>query len=84
MLHQRHFGNLHHVRSARKQLALPALAENRVALVIGEDAYQNLEPLQKAVADADAYGNLLTAKNFQVRLRHDLTYSQMNAEVAAS
>jgi hypothetical protein len=62
---------------------LPALAENRVALVIGEDEYQNVEPLKKAVADANAYTDLLAAKGFQVRSRRDLTYKQMNAEIAA-
>jgi hypothetical protein len=58
-------------------------AENRVALAIGEDAYQNLEPLKKAVADATGYADLLATKGFQVRSRHDLTYSQMNTEIAA-
>jgi hypothetical protein len=32
--------------------AFPAFAENRVALVIGENAYEHVQPLLKAVRDA--------------------------------
>jgi Skp family chaperone for outer membrane proteins len=35
-------------------VASPAEAANRVALVIGNDAYENVPQLQKAVNDADA------------------------------
>jgi Caspase domain len=34
--------------------ASPAIAANRVALVIGNNAYENVPQLQKAVNDADA------------------------------
>jgi hypothetical protein len=64
-------------------LATPALAASKLALVIGNDAYQNLEQLSKAVADAKAYTELLRTKGFQVRSAQNLTYGQMNAEVAA-
>jgi hypothetical protein len=43
-----------------------AEATNRVALVIGNDRYDNLDPLQKAVNDARAVGNVLTRMGFQV------------------
>ena len=33
-------------------LSVPALAEQRVALVIGNDSYSNVPVLQKAAADA--------------------------------
>ena len=36
-----------------------ALAKNRLALVIGNDAYQHIDALQKARADAKSYADLL-------------------------
>ncbi|ADP70506.1 peptidase C14 caspase catalytic subunit p20 [Rhodomicrobium vannielii ATCC 17100] len=40
--------------------ASAAFAEKRVALLVGVDAYDNLEPLKKAVGDARAIRDLLT------------------------
>lgn len=45
-------------------LAGSAQAERRVALVIGNEAYQHLEVLHKAVADAETYAEVLKAKGF--------------------
>ena len=59
-----------------------ALAENRLALVIGNDAYQNIEPLQKARADARAYATVLRDKGFAVQEGYDLSYGGFNQAVA--
>jgi hypothetical protein len=54
-------------------MSSPAVAK-RVALVIGNDTYQELPPLKKAKADATGFAGVLTAKGFdEVMLRHDLT-----------
>jgi hypothetical protein len=50
----------------------PVHAEKRVALVIGNDAYANLPPLQKAVNDAEAVGDALATLGFQVIRGTDL------------
>ena len=50
----------------------PALAEKRVALVMGNDHYANLPILQKAVNDAEAVGNALARLGFDVIRGRDL------------
>jgi uncharacterized caspase-like protein len=53
-------------------------------LVIGNDQYQNLPKLQKAVADARSYAKVLKAKGFdQVILRNDLTRGQLDEAIAS-
>jgi uncharacterized caspase-like protein len=47
-------------------LSLPAQAEKRVALVIGNDVYANMPKLQKAVADARAVRDTLGRLGFEV------------------
>lgn len=49
-------------------LALPATAQEqrKIALVIGNDAYEEVAPLQKAVNDADAISKRLTEIGFEV------------------
>ncbi len=47
-------------------LAPGAHAERRVALVIGNNAYENVPPLQKAVNDADAVSKELAKLGFEV------------------
>src|SRR5829696_8538766 len=50
-------------------MAMPSMAEKRVALVIGNDRYDNLPPdqqLQKAVNDARAVGDAVSQLGFQV------------------
>src|SRR5262245_52622072 len=49
-----------------------ALAEKRVALVIGNDRYANLPVLQKAGNDAEAVGNTLAKLGFEVIRGRDL------------
>ena len=46
--------------------AAPAHAGKRVALVIGNNAYENVPPLQKAVTDADAVSRELAKLGFDV------------------
>lgn len=47
-------------------LAAPALAQSRLALVVGNDAYQNVDPLRKAVNDARAISESLRRLGFTV------------------
>lgn len=68
--------------TAALMVALPASAANRVALVIGNDAYQHLAPLQKAVNDARAVGDALSAIGFQVFKGENLTRRETNRLVA--
>lgn len=56
--------------------ALPAQA-NRLALVIGNDNYQNVSKLQKAGNDAVAIATELRAAGFEVSLYRDLDYRSM-------
>jgi uncharacterized protein YraI len=63
-------------------LAIPAHAEKRLALVIGNDTYQHIDKLLKAKADAKGYADLLREKGFLVEDRYDLGYDEMEAAVA--
>ena len=58
-----------------------ALAEKRLALVIGNDGYQHIDRLQKARADAKSYADLLREKGFSVEDRYDLGFDEMEAAV---
>jgi hypothetical protein len=58
-----------------------ALAENRLALVIGNDSYQHIDALRKARADAKSYADLLREKGFSVEDRYDLGIVDMQAAV---
>jgi hypothetical protein len=61
-----------------------AIAAQRIALVIGNNHYQNLPKLEKALADAASYADALKAKGFdQVVLKTDLTREQMDETIAA-
>src|SRR5271169_738485 len=62
-------------------VAESALAEKRLALVIGNDAYQHIDALQKARADAKSYPDLLREKGFSVEDRYDLGFDDMEAAV---
>lgn len=56
-----------------------AAAERRVALVVGNDAYQELPALQKAVADATDFAAVLRDKGFdKVILKHDVSRLDMD------
>src|SRR5271155_5052009 len=63
-------------------LSAPALAENRLALVIGNDDYQHIDKLQKAKADAKAYAAVLREKGFSVQEGYNLSILDMSGAVA--
>jgi len=54
-------------------LAAPALAEKRVALVVGNNEYRNIPRLQKAVNDARAMGDALRQLGFTVMAAENQT-----------
>ncbi len=63
-------------------IALPALAERRVALLIGNNAYDAVEPLAKAVADAEAMAARLSDVGFEVILATDVTRRDFNLRIS--
>src|SRR5215216_7240407 len=54
------------IAAAFTMLAVPAHAEKRVALVIGNNDYKNVPKLQKAVNDARTMGDTLKQLGFTV------------------
>src|SRR5882724_4579601 len=58
-----------------------ALAENRVALVIGESAYRMVTPLPNPANDAQAMSQLLRDAGFEVTIAADLSQKEMNEKV---
>src|ERR1700677_320646 len=54
----------------------------KLALVIGNDNYQNIQRLEKAVADAKGYADVLHAKGFEVHDGYNLSHEQINVAVA--
>jgi hypothetical protein len=59
-------------------VAAPAQAR-RLALVIGNDSYQNVQPLKNARADAKAISTELKTVGFDVTLKQDLTQKAMKS-----
>ncbi len=60
-----------------------ALAERRVALVIGNQDYKALPALEKAVADAESYAGLFRDQGFErVIFRKDVTRQEMDEALA--
>ncbi len=59
-----------------------AQAAKRIALVVGNDAYQSLPKLQKAVNDARAVGAALKDIGFEVETGENLTRREMNRRLA--
>lgn len=55
----------------------PVSSGKRIALVIGNDKYQKVSPLQKAGNDATAMARELKAAGFEVLLHKDLNYRGM-------
>jgi hypothetical protein len=53
-----------------------AHAQSRLAFVVGNDAYQNVTPLQKAVNDARAVGRTLQQLGFRVTLGENLAWRE--------
>ena len=60
-------------------LSPASAADRRVALVVGNDAYQNVPGLQKAVADARAMGERLRKLGFEVIARENAPRAAMTA-----
>jgi Caspase domain len=58
-----------------------ALAENRVALVIGESNYHVVTPLPNPANDARAMSDLLRDAGFEVTTAADLSQKQINEQV---
>ena len=56
-------------------------AREKQARTIGNDAYQRIDALQKARADAKSYADLLREKGFSVTARYDLGLHDMEAVV---
>ena len=63
------------------QLAQAAQAESRVALVIGNSAYQANKPLNNPVNDAQAVSQMLNQAGFEVVMAFDLTRDIMKQTV---
>src|SRR5262245_37950749 len=58
-----------------------AVAENRVALVIGNSGYRSVAALPNPDNDAKAMADLLTSAGFEVVSARDLTQSEMRAVI---
>ena len=58
-----------------------AFAESRVALVIGQSAYQSVPALPNPTNDAKAMGELLTAAGFEVTTARDVTQNALRQAV---
>ena len=63
--------------------AFDARAEKRVALVVGNNAYENVPKLEKAVNDAKAVSSSLQAIGFQVQLATDLSRRDFIRQLSA-
>jgi hypothetical protein len=61
--------------------ACHAAAEKRVALVIGNDSYQDIPRLEKAANDARAMGQQLSKVGFEVMTYSNLTRREMNQAI---
>lgn len=59
----------------------PADQSQRLALVVGNDAYENLPPLRKAVNDARAVGEALTKLGFDVTVLENASRRAINAKL---
>jgi hypothetical protein len=58
-----------------------AMAENRLALVIGQSAYRSVHPLANPANDARAVAQLLIDSGFEVLSASDLTQNEMREKV---
>src|SRR3954469_25031111 len=63
--------------------ASAANAENRLAFVVGNDAYRNVNPLQKAVNDARSVSRGLQQLGFRVTLAENLAWRDHVEKFAA-
>jgi hypothetical protein len=62
--------------------SIEAMAEKRIALVIGNNDYQEVPKLQKAVGDAKAIADKFTKLGFKVTLALDLDRRKLNQALA--
>jgi uncharacterized caspase-like protein len=62
--------------------ASPALAENRLALVIGQSAYKSVPALPNPANDAKAVSQLLSDSGFEVLSASDLSQSGLREKVS--
>ncbi len=73
---------LSQVAQAQRNLSVAATAgDKRVALVIGNDTYSGVTPLEKAGNDARAMGRALTQVGFRTRSVINGTRTQMNVAI---
>src|SRR5215831_14703017 len=63
-------------------LSAPALAEKRIALVIGNDRYDGLPALQKAVNDARAVGERFARLGYEVIRVENAGRRAMNEKIS--
>lgn len=63
-------------------LAPAAAMAKSMALIIGNDKYENVTPLKKAASDAAGYHRLLVQQGFDVSLHTDLDAREMTFELA--
>lgn len=63
-------------------VSLPVQAAQRLGLVIGNDAYGEVPPLLKAVSDARAVSETLTAQGFAVTTVLDAPRREMNRRIS--
>ncbi|MBR1212498.1 caspase family protein [Bradyrhizobium sp. JYMT SZCCT0180] len=63
--------------------ATPARAEKRLALVVGNNAYESVPKLEKAVNDAKAVSSSLQSLGFQVQLATDLNRRDFIRQLSA-
>ena len=61
----------------------PAMADRRMALVMGNSAYKNMTPLANAAGDARAMAELLRKAGFAVTESIDATQEQTTAQLVA-
>ncbi len=72
----------HEIAKVTPQLPQTAAdADRRIALVIGNDRYESLPPLQKAVNDARAVGEGLTKLGFEVLASENATRRTINTKL---
>ncbi len=62
-------------------LAMPSYASKKVALVIGNDHYQNVPGLNKAVNDASTISDVLRQRGFNVIQAHNLGRRATNQKI---
>lgn len=63
-------------------LPVAAMAERRIALILGNDAYDQVPALEKAVADATAISETLAAQGFETVTATDASRRQMNRSIS--